>query len=50
MLQLYIKQNTEKPLFKVIIGPFSTKEEANKGKTKLKPKFEDIILSSGSLH
>lgn len=40
-----------KPLFKVIIGPFSTKEEANKEKIKLKSKFKDvIILSSGSLH
>lgn len=40
-----------KPLYKVIIGPFSTKEEANMEKAKLKSKFKDaVILSNGSLH
>jgi len=35
-----------KPLYKVIIGPFSTKEEASIIKTKLKSKFKDAVIIS----
>ncbi|MFZ4401882.1 MAG: septal ring lytic transglycosylase RlpA family protein [Bacteroidales bacterium] len=35
-----------KPLYKVIIGPYSTKEEATSEKTKLSSKFKDAVIFS----
>lgn len=37
-----------KPLYKVIIGPYSTKEEANTVKIKLKTKYKDAVIISKS--